>query len=343
MIKSMNATLDVQSLLDPEIAAVLGALPIDVGALLGSLSNDTITDVRATMSMMPMPELSDRVKRTDHVIDSSTGVVVRVHRPIGVDGDLPCVYWMHGGGLVLGDHAQDDARLDRWCTLFGCVGVSVGYRLAPETPYPGPLDDCYVGLRWVHDNAGVIGVDRSRIGIGGNSAGGNLAAGLALLARDRGELPVAFQLLIYPMIDDRQMTVSSQWLDPIWPPAANRYGWTAYLGAAKGGPDVPIYAAAARATELSGLPPTLISGRRDRRVLRRRHRLCGAPPSRRRSGRTASVPRCTTRIRQPRPDVAAGDPSERRHRVVASRTDWRFTSPLSVGRRRLGVSLWRRT
>jgi acetyl esterase/lipase len=259
MIKSMNATLDVQSLLDPEIAAVLGALPIDVGALLGSLSNDTITDVRATMSMMPMPELSDRVKRTDHVIDSSTGVVVRVHRPIGVDGDLPCVYWMHGGGLVLGDHAQDDARLDRWCTLFGCVGVSVGYRLAPETPYPGPLDDCYVGLRWVHDNAGVIGVDRSRIGIGGNSAGGNLAAGLALLARDRGELPVAFQLLIYPMIDDRQMTVSSQWLDPIWPPAANRYGWTAYLGAAKGGPDVPIYAAAARATDLAGLPPTLIS------------------------------------------------------------------------------------
>lgn len=95
MVKSMNAALDVTSLLDPEIAAVLGALPIDVGALLGSLSNETIVDVRVTMSMMPMPELSDRVERTDHVIDSSTGVVVRVHRPIGVDGDLPCVYWTH--------------------------------------------------------------------------------------------------------------------------------------------------------------------------------------------------------------------------------------------------------
>ncbi len=255
----MIATVDVKSLLDPDIAAVLGALPIDVGALLASLSDETVAEVRATMSMMPMPELSDRVERTDHLVDAAAGVVVRVHRPVGVDGDLPCVYWMHGGGLVLGSHEQDDARFDRWCTLFGCVGVSVEYRLAPETPYPGPLDDCYAGLRWVHDNANEIGVDRSRIGIGGNSAGGNLAAGLALLARDRGELPVAFQLLIYPMIDDRQMTASSQWLDPIWPPSANRYGWTAYLGAAKGGPDVPIYAAAARATDLVGLPPTLIS------------------------------------------------------------------------------------
>ncbi len=255
----MITTVDVNSLLDPDIAAVLGALPIDVGALLASLSDETVAEVRATMSMMPMPELSDRVERTDHVVDAVTGVVVRVHRPVGVDGDLACVYWMHGGGLVLGSHAQDDARFDRWCSLFGCVGVSVEYRLAPETPYPGPLDDCYAGLRWVHDNANEIGVDRSRIGIGGNSAGGNLAAGLALLTRDRGELPVAFQLLIYPMIDDRQMTASSQWLDPIWPPSANRYGWTAYLGAAKGGPDVPIYAAAARATDLVGLPPTLIS------------------------------------------------------------------------------------
>ena len=137
--------------------------------------------------------------------------------------------------------------------------MSVQYRLAPETPYPGPLDDCYAGLAWVHQHADELGVDPDRIGIGGQSAGGGLAAGLALLARDRGEVPVAFQLLIYPMLDDRQITPSSGWPDPIWPPSANTYGWTAYLGDRKGGPDVEPYAAPARATDLAGLPPTLIA------------------------------------------------------------------------------------
>ena len=111
----------------------------------------------------------------------------------------------------------------------------------------------------MYDHAAELGVDRARIGLGGPSAGGNLAAGLGLLARDRGEVPFAYQLLIYPMLDDRQITASSQWIDPIWPPSANTYGWTAYLGAAKGGPDVPAYAAPARATDLGGLPPTLIA------------------------------------------------------------------------------------
>ena len=115
------------------------------------------------------------------------------------------------------------------------------------------------GLAWVHQNAESLGVDATRIGIGGASAGAGLAAGLALLARDRGDLSVAFQLLIYPMIDDRQITVSSTWSDPIWSPAANTFGWTAYLGDKKGTSDVEPYAAPARATDLSGLPPTLIS------------------------------------------------------------------------------------
>jgi acetyl esterase/lipase len=255
----MNHPLEVRNLLDPEIAAVLAALPIDVGQLLGSLSPDTLPIVRAAMGMMPLPELSDDVERVDHVVDHDAAVMVRVHRPRRAGDDLPCVYWMHGGGLVIGDYSMDDFRFDRWCALFGCVGVSVNYRLAPEAPYPGPLDDCYEGLRWVHDHAGEIGVDRSRIGIGGSSAGAGLAAGLALLARDRGELPIAFQLLIYPMLDDRQVTTSSTWADPVWPPSANSFGWSSYLGAAKGGPDVPGYAAAARATDLAGLPPTLIT------------------------------------------------------------------------------------
>jgi acetyl esterase/lipase len=250
----MNA-VDVKALLDPAAAEALANFPID----LGSLSDETLPAIRAAMAAAPKPPLSDRVERTDHEVPGSGGVVVRVHRPVGVTGDLPCVYWMHGGGLVLGTYAGDDARFDRWCQTLGCVGVSVEYRLAPEARYPGPLDDCYAGLRWVHANAAMLGVDTTRLGIGGASAGAGLAAGLALLARDRGEVPLAFQLLIYPMLDDRQITPSSGWLDPIWPPAANTYGWTAYLGDAKGGPDVPAYAAPARATDLAGLPPTIIT------------------------------------------------------------------------------------
>ena len=245
--------------LDPEVAAALAALPFDIGAALGNLTDETIGEVRAAMSQMPVPPLTDKVLRTDHEIPGSGGVVVRVHRPVDVKGPLPCVYWMHGGGLVLGDYAGDDARFDVWCPQLACVGVSVQYRLSPETKYPGPLDDCYAGLAWVHQHANELGVDAARIGVGGQSAGAGLAAGLALLGRDRGEVPLAFQLLIYPMIDDRQITPSSQWPDPVWPPSANTYGWTAYLGDRKGTDDVDAYAAPARATDLAGLPSTLIA------------------------------------------------------------------------------------
>ncbi|MDH4148594.1 MAG: alpha/beta hydrolase fold domain-containing protein [Acidimicrobiia bacterium] len=251
----MSEPVDVRALLDPGAVEALANFPLD----LGTLSDETLPQIRAAMAGFPVPELSDQVTRTDHEVPGSGGVVVRVHRPVGAQGELPCVYWMHGGGLVLGSYAGDDARFDRWCPMFDCVGVSVEYRLAPETPYPGPLDDCYAGLRWVHDRAAELGVDRSRIGIGGASAGAGLAAGLGLLARDRGEVALAFQLLIYPMLDDRQITASSQWLDPIWPPAANTYGWRAYLGDRAKGADVPEYAAPARATNLAGLPSTLIA------------------------------------------------------------------------------------
>lgn len=254
----MTEPLDVAPLLDPEIAAFLAALPFDIGSILGGLTDEGIATVRELFNAGPPIERSGRTDTTEHTVPGTDGVTVRVHRPVDATGALPCVVWMHGGGLVLGRAEGDDPRFDRWSPMFGCVGVSIDYRLAPETPYPGPLDDCYAALRWVHDHADELGVDRARIGIGGASAGGGLAAGLGLLARDRGEVPVAFQLLIYPMLDDRQITVSSAWADPIWPPTANTYGWTAYLGSAKGGPDVPIYAAAARATDLAGLPPTFI-------------------------------------------------------------------------------------
>ena len=160
----MTRHVDVRSLLDPEAAVAVAEFPIDFGVL----CDETLPTIRAALAALPTPILSDLVERTEHVVPATDGVTLRVHRPIGVEGDLPCVYWMHGGGLVLGDQAQDDIRFDRWCQMLRCVGVSVGYRLAPETPYPGPLDDCYAGLQWVHDHAAELGADPARIGIGGD-------------------------------------------------------------------------------------------------------------------------------------------------------------------------------
>jgi acetyl esterase/lipase len=252
--ETMSVSVDVRTLLDPDVAAALAAFPM----ALGSLSAESLPIIRQAFASMPALPLSDAVERTDHDVPARPGVNVRVHRPKNAAANLPCIYWMHGGGLVLGTNKNDDARFDRWCQRLGCVGVSVEYALAPESRYPGPLEDCYAGLRWVRDNAASLGVDVNRIGVSGASAGAGLAAGLALLARDRAEIQLAFQALIYRMLDDRMVTPSSSWDDPVWPPAANRFGWGSYLGDLT--PDaVPIYAAAARATDLSNLPRTFIS------------------------------------------------------------------------------------
>jgi acetyl esterase/lipase len=247
--------MDVAALLDPEIAAVLPPSSADWSRLdVADVPRVRAQQEQATIGI-EVP-LSDAVTRTDHT--AADGVVVRAHRARTSVGARPCVYWIHGGGYIMGSYATDDLRMDHWCPRFDCVGVSVEYRLAPEHPYPTPLDDCYAGLRWVHENAEELGVDRSRIGVAGASAGGGLAAALALLARDRGEIPLAFELLIYPMIDDRQASESSRWEVPIWPPAANTIGWRAYLGELYGG-DVPMYAAPARAADLRGLPRAFIA------------------------------------------------------------------------------------
>ncbi|MFN0095963.1 MAG: alpha/beta hydrolase [Dehalococcoidia bacterium] len=249
--------VDVQKLLDPEIAQALAAMPAR-----GTISAETLPMLRDQRNLqMAAIQLSDAVERKDYLVRGPAGspdVVVRVHWPKGATGALPCIYSIHGGGYILGTYEMDDLRFDKWCVQLNCVGVSVEYRLAPETPYPGPLEDCYVGLKWTYENAAMLGVDPKRLGISGASAGGGLAAGLALLARDRGEVPLAFQNLIYPMIDDTVTSVSSQWEVPIWNPAANRYGWAAYLGPLAGTDKVPGYAAASRATDLKGLPPALI-------------------------------------------------------------------------------------
>jgi len=240
--------------LDPEVEAALGSFSMP------AFSGDALALMRsARADMMATGELSDAVERTGHVVVDDPEVVVRVHRPVGHADPLPCVYSIHGGGYIVGSYTMDDPRFDDWSARMPCVGVSVEYRLAPDTPYPGPLDDCYAGLRWTWEHAAEIGVDPDRIGISGTSAGGGLAAALALLARDRGEIPIAFQLLECPMLDDRQATSSSRREAlPVWSREANTFGWQSYLGDLYGTDDVPAYAAAARAVDLTDLPNAMV-------------------------------------------------------------------------------------
>lgn len=237
---------------------VVDGVEVDLSAVIGALNDETLAACRAQMVAASASPLTDAVVRTDHPT-APGGPMVRVHRPAAAeDGPLPALLWLHGGGLVLGDRFQDDARFDRWCPRHGMVAVTVDYRLAPEHPYPGALADGYAALTWLHEHADVLGVDPHRIGIGGDSAGGGLAAAVTLLARDRRSPPVAFQLLVYPMLDDRQVTPSSRRERPIWPPEANGYGWRSYLGDRCGVPDLEPLAAPSRATDLTALPPAYV-------------------------------------------------------------------------------------
>jgi acetyl esterase/lipase len=211
---------------------------------------------------VPLPGLgsTDLVARAEHLVPGDPPIPVRTHRAKAATGLLPCIFSIHGGGFIIGSYDMDDHRFESWCTQSGVMGVSVDYRLAPEVPYPGPLDDCHRALRWTIDHADELGIDRTRIGVYGPSAGGGLAAGLALLVRDRGESPLAFQLLESPMLDDRQQSPSSRVEGlPVWSRDANQFGWRSYLGDQYGRDDVPHYAAPARATDLAGLPPSYVS------------------------------------------------------------------------------------
>jgi acetyl esterase/lipase len=242
--------LDVRDLLDAELGPTLSAFELP------PLNAESIASLRGPIAI---PGLSDAVVRTEHVVPGDPPVPVRVHRAAGAKGTQPAIVTIHGGGYVMGSYDLDDPLLDAWCPALGVVGVSVQYRLAPEHPYPGPLEDCYAALRWTHDNADRLGVDRERIGVYGVSAGGGLAAALGLLARDRAEHPLAFQLLDCPMIDDRQATPSLRAGGLyVWDAQSNDFGWRSYLGDLYGSGEVPPYAAAARATDLAGLPPTCV-------------------------------------------------------------------------------------
>jgi acetyl esterase/lipase len=256
--------MTTKHLVDPELVAMLDQFP----AL--ELTAETLGQVRAMMQAMRsqtppnLPAFPD-IAVSERFVPGPEGapdVRVLVYLPTSVQGPLPALLWIHGGGYVIGSADGEDLGVKSIVSAVRCTAVSVAYRLAPETPHPGPVEDCYAALLWLSTHAGELGVDPTRIAIGGGSAGGGLAAALGLLTRDRGEVPLAFQLLIYPMLDDRTVTMT----DPhpytgefIWTAQANRFGWRALLGQEPGGPDISPYAAAARAESLVGLPATFIS------------------------------------------------------------------------------------
>jgi acetyl esterase/lipase len=254
--------------LDPELAAALRTFPADEIDWQDLPATRAAFDRRLAAARASLPD-SPRVAKEDRRIPGPPGgpaVTVRIYRPRDAATALPCLVWAHGGGFVLGNIARTDLAMQRIVEAAGCAVVSVEYRLAPEHPFPAPLDDCYAALAWAGANATALGIDPGRIAVGGASAGGGLAAGLALLARDRGGPAVAFQFLIYPMLDDRTVGGGARTVtDPrVWNLAANRNGWRAYLGDEPGGAGVSPYAAAARETDLRGLPPAYLSvGTRD--------------------------------------------------------------------------------
>jgi acetyl esterase/lipase len=205
---------------------------------------------------MPAPRGIDAQERWIERPDGSR-LRIRVYRAVGSDAAGPGILWLHGGGYVLGSPEQDGASYRRIIEATGGTIVAPAYRLAPEAPYPAALDDAYTALLWLRDHAAELRVRSDQLGVAGNSAGGGLTAAVTLLARDRGEIAVAFQMPLYPMIDDRCETASARENDaPVWDAVTNRNAWRIYLGALAGSRDLPPYAASARATDLTGLPPT---------------------------------------------------------------------------------------
>jgi len=248
-------------LVDPELRDALAQQ-------LPPLTAESLTQRRANAlelaDAVPKPNLPD-IAAAEIQVDSAFGakpIRVLTYRPVTSNDPLPVIVHIHGGGFVMGAPEMKDVENRLFASELRCAIYSVDHRLAPESPHPAPLEDIYSVFTWLHANAGQLGLDPARIGIKGESGGGGFAAAAALYARDRQGPKFAFQHLIYPMIDDR--TAVRKDLHPhvgefVWTQANNYFGWRSLLDKEPGSADVSPYAAAARAGDVSGLPPTYIS------------------------------------------------------------------------------------
>jgi acetyl esterase len=240
----------------PDLLSFIDTLPartiadFDDVAAVRTASAEMLAPVNANVDISGLA-IEDRVV--------TNRVPIRLYAPADPGTVLPAVLHIHGGGFILGSIDTEYAAAVRYAKELPAVVVSVGYRLAPEHPFPAGLEDCYAALEWLHEEADALGVDRDRVAVVGGSAGGGLAAGLALLARDRNGPKLCFQVLAVPELDDRLQTPSMRaFVDtPVWNRALAEHSWRQYLGSHPG--EVSQYAAPARATDLTMLPPAYIS------------------------------------------------------------------------------------
>ncbi|BBZ10053.1 alpha/beta hydrolase fold domain-containing protein [Mycobacterium branderi] len=246
---------------DPELQTVLAA----IGDQIPEATLETIAELRNAQppGIITDDELTAAgLVRRDVTIRGYEGaeLVASVIARTDKSDVGPGIYHIHGGGMIVGNRMAGVGQIMPSIVAHDAVAVTVEYRIAPEFPDPYPVEDCYAGLLWTAKHAAELGIDLDRLIIAGTSAGGGLAAGNALLARDRNGPKLAGQVLMCPMLDDRDQTASSMqcYDEGIWIRASNVTGWTALLGDRRGTDDVSIYAAPARATDLSGLPPAFI-------------------------------------------------------------------------------------
>ena len=236
--------------IDPELLPELETFP----AL--DLNRENIVKMRDLLALRPQPPSSINVLSDRKTIDTEDGTVdVYIYRK-NEQSDQSAVLWIHGGGYILGNAEDKRARII--ADHCNCTVFSVDYRLAPEHPFPAGPNDCYSTLAWIMNEAETLGIDKNRVTIGGASAGSGMAAGVALMNRDKDNFPLQLQLLLYPMIDNLHATGSGKIENhPVWKRSTSFNAWEMYLDGVPGEQASP-YAAATRATDLTGLPPTYI-------------------------------------------------------------------------------------
>lgn len=242
---------------DPELLPTLEAL----SAQRPVLSAETLPMLRRSIPPTSPLLAEGTVVTTEHTVATADGaLLLTTYRRADHTGVGPGLYWIHGGGLISGDRLQGADMLAEWVAEFDLVAVSVEYRLAPEHPFPAAFDDCYAGLQWTSSQAEHLGIDAQRIIVAGASAGGNLAAAITIAARDHGAVDIYAQLLMCPMLDDRDDSISARQHEGVgtWSRENNRFGWQSYLGDHRGSADIPVYASPARLTDFRALPPTYL-------------------------------------------------------------------------------------
>ncbi|WP_295637260.1 alpha/beta hydrolase [Novosphingobium sp.] len=254
------ATFDVTPFVHPDLRAMVAPMRAQIGS---DLNAQTLAQNRKQMMAYmgaPLPAPGWAQVMLPGRKDQPTVRVYAINAG-QKDKPRPAIVHMHGGGYVLGEAKISLRSMQEVAAALDCVVVTVDYRLAPEVRFPGALEDNYTALKWVYDQAAILGVDRSRIAVMGESAGGGHAAMLAIAARDRGEVPLCYQALVYPMLDDRTGSTVRKppWMGAlVWNEAKNRYGWSSLLGQPAGSAKVPPGSVPARVADLKALPPTFI-------------------------------------------------------------------------------------